>query len=211
MQAVLAGGEEQSRLAGLDFQQFNLQNAAELERANFANTAQNQQFGQNQAGATFGNAALMNRATFQDTQRERQLQEMLALRNQPINEISALMAGGQVAMPQFTPYRPGQVEAAPVGQYAYNSAGINQANYNTQMNQRASTMGGLYGLGSAVLGAAGRMICDRRLKRDVAQVGWRGGLPLSSSAIAATRWRASASWRTRWSGCGQRWSARSPA
>lgn len=75
MQAVLAGGQEQSRLFGLASQargqftgeratQGNFANAAQsqafnqgLAGGNFANQAQNTQFGQNLAGAQFANAA----------------------------------------------------------------------------------------------------------------------------------------------------------
>lgn len=87
--------------------------------------------------------------------RQRSLQEMLALRNQPINEISALMSGGQVSLPQGQQYNAPNMQAAPIGDYMYNTAALNQQNYAQQMQQRNAMMGGLFGLGQAgVLGAA---------------------------------------------------------
>ena len=222
--AILAGGQEQSRLYDLalsqggfnnaaqqqDFGQqqarglfgmnaIDQNNAARLASGNFANEAQGQQFGQNQAGAELANAAQQQRfgqnlagaemyntahqqdyanrqgaaniqnelaqrgyeneitgASFTNTARERALQEMLALRNQPINEISALMAGNQVQMPQFAQYRPGQVAGTDISGNIYNSAALDQQNYAQQMAQQNAMMGGLFGLGSAgMYGLAG--------------------------------------------------------
>lgn len=79
MQAILAGGQEQSRMVGL-----------EAARAGFENSAIQQNF-QNDL-SSFG---------AQGDLRSRALQEAFAVRNQPINEIAALMSGGQVSMPQF--------------------------------------------------------------------------------------------------------------
>ena len=59
----------------------------------FGSGEQNRAFNTQMAGAQFGNQA-----------RQQSLQEMLALRNQPINEISALMSGGQVSLPNVPQY-----------------------------------------------------------------------------------------------------------
>ena len=48
-----------------------------------------------------------------------------------------------------------------------------QQQYGQQMGQWNNTMGGLCGLGGALLAPA-----DRRLKRDIVKVGKRGGLNL---------------------------------
>jgi hypothetical protein len=111
MQAVIAGGNEQSRM-------FDINRQA---------------------------------AAFHDTQRERSLQERMALRNQPINEISALRAGNQVTAPQFSPYQGGNVAQTPVGNYMYNSAALQNQQYQQQQQQQNAMMGGLFGLGSAAL------------------------------------------------------------
>lgn len=86
------------------------------------------------------------------TNRERQIQERMAVRNAPINEISALLGQSQVNMPQFTPYQGGTVAGTPVGDYVYRSADIAQKNYQTEMQANAATTGGLFSLGATALG-----------------------------------------------------------
>ena len=93
-------------------------------------------------------------------------QEALTERNQPINEISALMSGSQVSMPQFTG---GNMPNIPTT----DNAGIIQQDYQNRVNaanqQNAfgqNIMGGLFGLGSSFI-----MSSDRRLKKDISKVG----------------------------------------
>lgn len=81
--------------------------------------------------------------------RQAALQERLAMRNQPINEITALLGGSQVSSPQFQPFSRQGINAAPVGGYI-------QSNYGQQAQQAAAFNQGLFGLGSAgVYGAFG--------------------------------------------------------
>jgi hypothetical protein len=123
----------------------NFANSAALNAAQFANAAQAQAFGQNQAEAHFNNQAA-----------QQALQQTLTLRNQPLNEISALMSGGQVSLPQFQGYNPAQVQGTPIGQYIYNTAGIQQQQYQQQQQNQNAMLAGLFGLGSAGLfGLAG--------------------------------------------------------
>jgi hypothetical protein len=96
----------------------------------------------------------------QQANRQRGLTEMLALRNQPINEIGALMSGGQVSLPQVNGYQAPQIGAAPIGDYAYNSAALQNQQWQTQQQaaaqKQAALFGALGGLGGAGLyGAAG--------------------------------------------------------
>lgn len=86
------------------------------------------------------------------TGRQQAIQEALTERNQPINEISALMGAGQVTLPQFSSVPQVNVQGVDV-------AGIqNQAYQNrlaaTQLNNQRNTglMSGLFNLGSAALG-----------------------------------------------------------
>ena len=107
--------------------------------------------------------------------RQSQLSERLALRNQPLNEISALLAGSQVTLPQFQGYQSQGINAAPIGQYIGN-------NYAQQMAAHQNQQSGLFGLGGSALGAAGTMLAayDRRLKEDIHKIEghqW-AGLPL---------------------------------
>lgn len=177
-QAVLAGYQRQNDLFGQNLQSGQFHNAAQGQdysqlsnNAQFANAAQNQDFNQAASRATFNNQAA-----------GQSLQQTLALRNQPINEITALMNGGQVSMPQFQGYNAAQVQGTPIGQYMYNSAAIDQSNYQAQANRDLQSQqgmtGGLFGLGSAGLfglaksGAMASMFAsDRRLKRDIERIG----------------------------------------
>lgn len=104
----------------------------------------------------------------QDAQRQAQLQEMLAMRNQPINEISALMSGSQVNVPQFAGYQGQGINPANIGQY------INNA-YNQQAQQAGAFNQGLFNLAGAGLTAWS----DRRLKRGIKPINARlAGVPL---------------------------------
>lgn len=87
------------------------------------------------------------------TARDRALQEQLAIRNQPINEIGALMSGGQVTMPQFSQFQGGQVANTDVSGNAYNSYNAQMQAYNQQMQQKNAMMGGIGGLAGSVLAA----------------------------------------------------------
>lgn len=96
-------------------------------------------------------------------------QAALTERNQPINEISALLSGSQVSQPNFqkTPtagVAPTDVIGATNAQYQGEVGQYNAA----QANQRAM-MSGLMGLGSTALG--GWMLSDRRTKEDIKKVG----------------------------------------
>jgi len=84
--------------------------------------------------------------------RNRAIQEQLLVRNQPINEITSLMNGGQVTMPQFSAYQGGDVAGTDV-------AGLINANYQQQMaayqqkmNAQNSMLGGIGSIAGTVLG-----------------------------------------------------------
>jgi hypothetical protein len=127
-QAILAGGQEQSRMFGMD-----------LSQGQFANQATAQAVNQDQAA----------RAD-QVGIRQRQMQEALLKRSQPINEIGALMGTGQVGLPQFQGTAPVNVQGTDVmgpinQQYASQMAGWNAKN-----QQRQGLQNGLFGLGGAL-------------------------------------------------------------
>ena len=110
--AILAGGQEQSRMQGL----------------------------------------AMQAAGMQDGQRAQSLQEQLAMRNQPINEITALLSGSQVSMPNFQVNRPAGIPTTDTAGLINQNFAQRQGNYQQQMGQWNSTMGGLFGMGAAFLG-----------------------------------------------------------
>ncbi len=139
MQAILAGGQEQSRLFGMDQAQ-----------GSFANTAQAQQFEQNMGRSQFGNQAQLQQfdaqkaaAEYGQTARERALQERMTIRNQPINEISALMNGGQVTVPQFAQFNPGNIAGTDYAGINANNFNQRMQAYNAQQANRSSMMGGV--------------------------------------------------------------------
>ena len=79
--------------------------------------------------------------------------------NTNLNGMNALRSGGQVAAPVssmgFTSTPQSQVQAPDITG-AYQSSMNNQQNaYNNQLQQNNATMGGLFGLGGSILGAAG--------------------------------------------------------
>lgn len=78
--------------------------------------------------------------------------ELTAERNQPINEITALMSGGQVNQPQFgnTPQTSvANTDVAGITQQAYENSLIPWKQKNAQQQ---AMMGGLFSLGGAALG-----------------------------------------------------------
>lgn len=129
MQTILAGGQEQSRLAGLD-----------QSRLGFNNSAEAQNF-----------TGQIDARNFQNATREAELAEQMRLRNQPINEITALMSGSQVSTPQASPYRPGTVagtDVAGIQQQAYQNQ---MAAYQQKVAQQNAMLGGIAGLGGSLL------------------------------------------------------------
>lgn len=98
------------------------------------------------------------------------VQEALTARNQPINEITALMSGGQVSQPNFVGTPQSQVAATDyMGAVGMQQAAL-QNNYNQQMGQQNAIYGAL---GSAAGGIGGGMMMksDRRAKTNIKRVG----------------------------------------
>jgi len=102
-------------------------------------------------------------------------QEALAERNQPINEITALLSGSQVSQPNFSPVNMPTIPTTDnAGLINQNFQQQNQ-NYQNQMTNYNQIMGGLFGLGSAGV----FKYSDRRLKYNITHVGYSlNGLPL---------------------------------
>lgn len=69
----------------------------------------------------------------------------LTKRNQPLNEVSALMSGSQVNQPNF-------VSTPQTGVNGTDYAGLVNQNYQNQLNSYNAKIGGLAGLGGAALG-----------------------------------------------------------
>jgi hypothetical protein len=85
------------------------------------------------------------------TGRGEAVQEALTARNQPINEITALMSGSQVAQPNYiNPNEPTIPTTDTAGIINQNYQQRLQ-NYQIQQAQQQQMLGGLFGLGSAAL------------------------------------------------------------
>lgn len=177
--AIGAGNTEQNTLMGQQLAQGQFANQAAGQeysqnqgQAAFNNTAQNQGYGQNLSADQM---ALQN-AQFQNQARNQGLQEQAYVQNQPLNQFNSLMSSSQVAGPQGISYTPSQVNPTDVlGAYALNSQ-VQGQNYQSQLQNNQSSMGGLFNLGSSLLGAAGQAgsfaaLSDIRLKRDVELLG----------------------------------------
>lgn len=97
------------------------------------------------------------------TGRAQAFTEALQGRNQPINEITALMSGGQVSMPQF-----GSTPQTGVGGVDY--TGLVNQKYQADVANHQAKMGGLFGLAAAPFGMFS-FTSDRRAKEDISPVG----------------------------------------
>ena len=139
-QGITQGSEAYRNAMTQQGQQENdLRTQAALQGLNLDIGANTQGFNQAVQGAQFGNTA-----------QQQSLAQQLALRNQPLNEISGLMSGSQIQTPQFQGYQGANIAAAPIfgaaqaqGQADMQNYGIQQAGANAQ----SAGMSGLIGSG----------------------------------------------------------------
>lgn len=116
--------------------------------------------------------------------RAQAVQEQLSQRNQPINEITALLSGSQVSQPNFVGTNSAQI---PTTDYA----GLVNQNYQNQLsayNQKMAGNGSMWGTigslaGKAIAGgsfpvAAPIALSDERAKKDKKKVGKVNGMGL---------------------------------
>lgn len=94
------------------------------------------------------------------------VQEALTQRNQPINEITALLSGSQVSQPQFTGTAQPQIPTT-------DNAGLINTHYDQLVNKAMAEyqasqgiLGGLFGLGGKLIG-----LSDGQAKTDIRRVG----------------------------------------
>jgi hypothetical protein len=145
--AITQGGAEQSRLFDLGLQSGNFANSAQnqgfgqlLARAGFGNQAKGQAFGQSATAAQIGNAS-----------RAQQLAEMLQKRQEPLNELNMLKGLPTAGSPQYNPY------STSPGQQAPNMGQLYQNQYQGQLNAFNSQQGGMNSLLSS-LGPLGMLL-----------------------------------------------------
>lgn len=107
-------------------------------------------------------------------ERRQAITELMAQRQTPLNEISALRTGSQVSPLQFQGFSGQNVQAAPImqGAMAQGQAGMNA--YNADVAGQNAMMGGLFQLGSAALMSPTgtfKGFSDRRLKSKIKRIG----------------------------------------
>lgn len=181
--AIQAGGAEQSRLFGLD-----------LQKGQFANQAQDQQYTQNAGDATFHNQA--GQQGFQDTlagagfnnqagaqafnqdlqganlnnnSRQEQIQEATYLRNLPLNDIAALLGtGGGVQNPNFNSFAQVGVAAPDYMGQVNQTYGDQYKQYQQAQQDRSAGLGAIFGLAGQLAPLA---FSDIRLKENMVRIG----------------------------------------
>ena len=117
-----------------------------------------------------GNSDQLNQLAL--TGRGQAFSEALAQRNQPINEITALMSGSQVSNPATMSGPSPQAGVAGV-----DYAGLVNQNYQQELAASQGMWGGIGGLFGTAL--SGGLFSDRRLKTDIRRVGQTdAGVPI---------------------------------
>jgi hypothetical protein len=160
--AIEQAGGEQQRMMDMAAQ-----------RAGFQNAAQAQANSQNAGAAGFANAGLAQQLAKQQSifnasnaSRNQYLQEQYQQRNQPLNEISALMSGSQVQQPNWLNSPTSQIATTDFAGIMNQNFAQQQQNYQTAMQGWNSTMGGLLGMGAGAM-----KLSDRREKDDIDRIG----------------------------------------
>lgn len=127
--AQAAGANEQSRLFGLE-SNLRAQQLAEQDSARVGNAQTREQ----QVGEQ------MDFGRYTSDERGRELQEALALRQLPLNELNSLRKGNQTTVPQFQPFNANGVGAPDAQGAAYEQA-----------NAAGNYADGFFGLGGELL------------------------------------------------------------
>lgn len=140
MGSIIGGGQEASRLQGMDIGAGQFGNQAQqqaynqlLSSAGFGNQAQGQQFGQNMQASQYANQ-LRQQAIAEEAQR----------RGMSLNEMNALMTGQQVNMPQMPGYNTAGIGQTP------NYLGAAGMQYDASMDQYNAQQARRQGLGSSI-------------------------------------------------------------
>jgi hypothetical protein len=105
--------------------------------------------------------------------------DILTERNQPLNEITALMSGSQVSNPNFASTPQASVAGTDYAGMVRDNYNAANQNYQTQLAQNNAMLGGMFGLGGTLGGMGIYKFSDRRLKDNIKRVGTLdNGLPV---------------------------------
>lgn len=153
-QATETAQSVQNQLFNQQQQQAQFTNQSLLDQGNFTDQALASQMQlQNQAalqGQGFSNDAALQQAQFGNAANSQWLQNYYTQRDQPLNELGALLSGSQVTNANSATSATPQTQ---VGGVDY--SGMVEQNYQNQLAQSQGVMSGLFGLGSSALGATG--------------------------------------------------------
>lgn len=130
------------------------------------------QFGLNKANA-YNNMYLQGQNTA--------VQDILAQYNEPINALGALQSQGQVGQPgigNLAPTAQESIQPPPYASLVQSNAQNATNQYDAQLAAQSQEMGGLFGLGGSLLGGAGKLLSDRKDKKDVEKLGKKDGVDI---------------------------------
>jgi hypothetical protein len=108
-------------------------------------------------------------AQFTNQVRGMRLQEHLLERSLITNEISALMHGGQVNIPQGERFQAGRISDTPVADSVYKTAQLDMQKWQTQVQYQQSMFGSMMGMFGSIFGGA--MRCSPHFKTDIDDAG----------------------------------------
>jgi len=131
-----------------------------LQNAGMGNAALQQDYQNQLAAQTAQNAAIaqnynqqLGMAQFGNEAQQQSLDQQLTLRNQPLNQITGLMSGSQIQMPQFQGYQGANIAAAPIYQATQDAFSGQMDQYGIRQQAKNNMMSGLMGLGGSAIGA----------------------------------------------------------
>jgi hypothetical protein len=175
-----AAGQEQQRMQQQALAQANFANSAQQQQyqeaigtGQFANAAQAQNYQQAALSAQFKNQSIaqqqgqiQSQIAAQNQARQQWEQEQYQLRNQPINEITALMSGSQVQQPNFVNTPTNQIPTTDIAGLINTNFNQQLSNYQQQSQNFNSLMGGIFGALAGTIKPS-----DRRVKENIHRVG----------------------------------------
>lgn len=161
-QSIAGGGEEAERMFGIGSSARGQLFGERLAGTDQANSLRGQMFGERLAGGQFTNdarsqalAEALAGTSVANSARAQGMDELFALRNQPLNEFNALRSASQVQMPSFQGAAQVGTNPADLAGNIYNSYGGEMDIYNSRMASRNALLQGLFGLGSSAIKAWG--------------------------------------------------------
>lgn len=144
-------------------------------RGAFANTAQQNRYAQALGRANFTNAGALMRAqqaqavlNAENARRANYLSEQYAQRQEPINEITALLSSSQVSRPDFRTTPQTTIPTTDIAGLINQNFAQQFGNFQQQSQSTDRLLGGILGLGSNIGAAA---LSDRRAKENIHRMG----------------------------------------